>query len=237
MSWQFAFTGAYDKALVDYFSQFISPGTVVLDIGASLGLWTIPLAKVAWARGARVWAFEPSPANVAVIRRNVSLNELDSSVTVCNVGLGDRKESVTLVSTDYGVGNAVIALGNEPATEKFPRLTVPIDRLDDIALPARVSVVKVDIEGYEAAFLRGAAETIRRDRPIIFGEFSEYWLTRRGEDLRATIASLSLSDYRIDIIRATRRRPWSKPAVQLADVAPDGALPTNLLFRPAANEG
>ena len=49
-------------------------------------------------------------------------------------------------------------------------MKVALRRLDDIALDARISLIKVDIEGHEAAFLRGARQRIREDRPIVFAE-------------------------------------------------------------------
>src|SRR3982074_2120522 len=63
MSWATAFTGGWDAAVVGYMERFIAPDTLVLDVGASLGLWTVQLAKAAASRGAEGWAFAPDPAN------------------------------------------------------------------------------------------------------------------------------------------------------------------------------
>jgi FkbM family methyltransferase len=235
MSWATAFTGGWDAEVVRYLERFIAADTLVLDIGASIGLWTVQLAKAAAARGAEVWAFEPNPANTPWIRRNVALNALEDYTTVREFGLGDEAASLTLVSADYGVGNGAIALADRPGTDKFPRISVAIERLDDVDLPRPVSFIKIDTEGYEAAFLRGASRTIERDRPMVFGEFSTVWLERRGEDVRAPLAAL---DYDILALRLVRSRPWMAPDTVEAcpvDLASGEPIPSNLLLTPRSS--
>src|SRR5215467_13168081 len=53
----------YEKEERDAFCSLITPGTVVLDVGANLGLYTVLAAK----RGARVFAIEPDPRNAAML--------------------------------------------------------------------------------------------------------------------------------------------------------------------------
>jgi len=233
MAWAVAFTGVYDRAAVQQVAEFIKPGTVVLDVGASIGLWSVQLGKIAASRGATLWAFEPNPANVRWIRRNVDLNDLSATVTACEMGLGDRAEESMLVSAEYGVGNGAIALKQKQGTAKHPRIPITLRRLDDIDLPAPVSFIKVDVEGYEAAFLRGAAELIQRDRPVIFGEFATGWLERRGENLRASLADL---DYDVAALERTpAKRRWSSASVlqaQPVELDRHEPLPQNLLLLP-----
>jgi FkbM family methyltransferase len=199
----------------------------------------VPLARAAAAVGASVWAFEPSPHNTAWIRRNVELNGLAGTVTIRETGLGDRDAELTLVSGEYGVGNAALEIECKPLAthelrrpEKFPSVQVRVERLDDVDLPAPISVVKIDTEGFEAAFLRGGSERLARDRPVIFGEFSPYWLRQRGEELRPLLAD---SGYRAVSLVGVRSRRWRQIDTQLeqrVDLAGEGPLPGNLLLVP-----
>jgi FkbM family methyltransferase len=232
MAWIVAFTGLYEVAAVKHVSGFIRPQTVILDVGASLGLSTVQLGKIAASHDAKLWAFEPNPANAPWIMRNVALNGLSETVTVCEVGLGDRAESSTLVSAEYGVGNGWIALRDGEGTRKSSRVPVTLARLDDIDLPAPVSFIKLDTEGYDAAVLRGAAELIERDRPVIFGEFCPTWLERRGENLCAALVGL---DYDVTALARRRTRAWTTTdAIQPhpVDLASTEPLPDNLLLCP-----
>jgi FkbM family methyltransferase len=149
-------------------AEYIEPGTVALDVGASVGLWTVQLGKIAASRGALVWAFEPNPANTAWIRRNVALNDLSSTVTLREMGLGDTEESLILVGSEYGVGNGAIELDPQAGTEKHPRIPITLGRLDDVELPARVSFIKIDVEGYEAEALAGLSAPV----PALSFEFT-----------------------------------------------------------------
>jgi FkbM family methyltransferase len=225
MTWHVAFAGAYDLPFVREACRFVEPDSIVLDVGASLGLWTVQLAAYG-----EVWAFEPNPANIPWIRRNLELNGLSKRVRVCNFGLGDEAANATLVGTEYGVGNGLIAITDRPSTDKHPRVAVSLKPLDDVELPSRVSLIKVDVEGFEVAFLRGARETIERDRPVIFGEFAKGWIERRGEDLRAALFEL---DYEVSVVKVPAGRlTRSRTVVEPVDIT--GQLPVNLLLRPRA---
>jgi FkbM family methyltransferase len=238
MSWWVAFTGTYDPDIVARVAEFVQPDSLVLDVGASLGLWTVQLGKIAAARGARLWAFEPNPANTPWIERNVALNVLGDTVTANEFGLGDKAESSILVGVEYGVGNGTImparnAAGQAPpASEKHPRIPITLRRIDEIELPAPVSFIKLDVEGFEPAFMRGATELIERDRPVIFGEFAPRWLTARGEELGSVLAGL---DYDVDtLIQRRGKLGWRGTGLEIRPLDLEGPrrLHRNLLLRP-----
>lgn len=222
MTWRVAFEGSYDRPLVDLAAGYIRPDTLVLDVGASLGLWTVQLGGLARKRGAQVWAFEPNPDNVHWLERNVSLNELQTIVAVQPVGLGERDGIAHMLCEPGGVGNGSIANGQE-GTE------VAIKPLDSFQLPAPVSFIKLDVEGYESAVLRGARALIARDRPVVVGEFSEHWRRERGDDLRFVVDDLGYDAFALSL---SRSRPWrSEDTVSVSELL-DGPLPENLLLRP-----
>jgi 31-O-methyltransferase len=66
----------------------VSPGDVVLDIGANIGVFTLFVAK----QGAKVYAYEPMPPTFAVLQRNVEAHGLDGLVQTRNIGFSDRLE-------------------------------------------------------------------------------------------------------------------------------------------------
>lgn len=131
--------------------------TLILDIGAALGLWTVPLGRYARRAGAHVWAFEPHPNNLRWLRRNVEINGLADIVDVQEVALGDRAGKATMRIAEGGrgeVGNAfVTAEGDGDGT------TVTVTALDDLDLPRPVSVMKIDVEGFEISRSRATRGT------------------------------------------------------------------------------
>src|SRR5262245_19510293 len=66
----------------------VSPGDVILDVGANIGVFSLCAAT----QGARVYAFEPIPSTFAVLELNVRLHGLESVVKARNTGLSDRTE-------------------------------------------------------------------------------------------------------------------------------------------------
>jgi FkbM family methyltransferase len=228
ISWAVAFHGSYDAATRELLLPHIQPDTLVLDIGASLGLWTVALAGAAAVKGARVWAFEPHPTNHRWLHENIRLNRFASIVTVHETALGDAAGMVTMAAVGSNGGNAVIVEGSEPHG-----VFVPVATLDSMTLPARVSAIKIDVEGYEVRVLHGAMETIGRDRPIIFGEFNTVLLRERGDDLQTLLAGLRDIGYDVFAVEHLRTRPWlAADVTRLRPLAP-GLVAEDLLLRPA----
>jgi FkbM family methyltransferase len=234
MAWAIAFRGAYDPECQALVNQYIQPGTLVLDIGASLGLWTVPLGQQARAVGARVWAFEPHPNNHPWLHRNVTINDLTPTVTIHETALGDQVGTVVMNTGEAGHpgagGNTAVAVGLQAKGA-----CVPIAMLDSFSRDARVSVIKIDVEGYELHVLRGARQLMAKDRPVIFGEFNRIWLDERGEDLLSFLDEIRASGYEVLVVEQLRTRWWrATDRTQLRPLAAgDGA--ENLLLRPISS--
>jgi FkbM family methyltransferase len=85
-----------DEILVDnlYFQEgvSISPGDIVLDVGANFGAFAICAAK----QGAQVYAYEPIPATFELLKQNIQLHGLDKMVHLRNIGLSDQSEEKTM---------------------------------------------------------------------------------------------------------------------------------------------
>lgn len=61
MGWQVAATGYWDRHVISLVSEYIAEGTIVLDVGASLGLWTLPLGRVVKREMADYGVLSPIP--------------------------------------------------------------------------------------------------------------------------------------------------------------------------------
>ena len=143
-----------------------------LDIGANNGLYSILAAKT--RDDAAVLAFEPYRPVADILRSNLRANNLTGRVEVHEIALSDDGGTIPLYTPDPGHGlvetSASLEANFKPGSAQ---IMVERARLDDLAVPGRVAVMKVDIEGHEAAFFRGARCLIERDRPIIFAEMLE----------------------------------------------------------------
>lgn len=197
-SWKAAFTGSYDDEEIELLATYVQSGSFVIDVGASLGFYTVPLAKVARTSGSRLVAVEPVVANCATLRRNLDLNDLVETVSIAPVALGRESGEVLLHVETGGTGNASIVSGLE-STEvaRHDKVggtggteTAQVCPLDDLDLPSDYaalpcSLVKIDAEGYEMDILAGSSLFIADHRPVIFAEFSPEWLLTRGVPMSA----------------------------------------------------
>jgi FkbM family methyltransferase len=134
----------------------IRPGDVVLDIGSFLGTYAMAMAR--W--GARVFAFEPTPASARALRRHVQLNRLEDRVEVSEVALGAAEGAVTLHQHGEPYRNAVAA--HDPAGQQAGTVEVKMTTVDDFcrARQLRPTLIRMDVQGLEAEVLRGARETL-----------------------------------------------------------------------------
>jgi FkbM family methyltransferase len=170
------YNGAYDDDDIAFFKTCVSPDGVMLDIGANVGLITIPLGRYLLP-GGRLIAFEPVGANACALRENVTLNDLAGVVEVREHALGQSDGTLRMgreVGTGAGTGNAFAEASASGLAQPLDWTIVPLHRLDDV-LPSgavdRLDFIKMDVEGAELDVLRGARQTIERFRPIVYGEF------------------------------------------------------------------
>jgi FkbM family methyltransferase len=196
------YEGEYDGANMAALARLMRPGGTVLDVGAQVGLWTVPLACHARKVGARVVAFEPVPQNFDFLGRNVGLNELRDIVTLHNVALGDREgETEIALGWDFDdggvIGNAVIMEDAPAFAESQRHITVRRARFDDLWDGARIDAIKLDVEGRETEFLAGAQRMIVRDQPAIMMEICRGFYRDRGLDLEALLPASLPASYRV----------------------------------------
>lgn len=146
----------------------LDSGEVVYDVGANTGVYT--LAAAASRPDVRVVAFEPDPAVVEQLRRNVACNDFGDRVTVRAEGVGDETGTATFHRSSYGELGSFRA-GNAAAWTADVRETtaVPVVRLDDVDAPPP-DHLKIDVEGFGREALAGAERTIERHRPTVYFE-------------------------------------------------------------------
>jgi FkbM family methyltransferase len=190
-------TGDYEVEVLKFLRACLPGEGVALDVGANVGLVAVSLGMHAKKSQGRVIAFEPVPPNFNRLTENIAINGLTEHVQAHQVALGEAagEVEITMERTDgASTGNAVFTEGLNG--DKSYR--VKVARLDDLELNlARLDLVKADIEGTEIMFMRGAAATLSRFRPIIFGEFNQYWMTRFGHSSADIAEFVRTNGYRV----------------------------------------
>jgi FkbM family methyltransferase len=152
--------------------------TVVIDVGANLGLFTLG-ALTTWPT-ATLYSYEPHPSAFAALTRNLQPFGLRASATNCALADAER----TMHFSPGGPINASRSSGSHLINESHwkagaPAIEVPVSTLD-VQLQSRsfprVDFIKIDVEGFELDVLQGATNLIARDTPLIYLEFNAWTL-------------------------------------------------------------
>ncbi len=170
--------GVYEPQLIQAAFNLLKPGSVVVDVGASIGAFTLPICTAVGSTGT-VLAIEASPSIYPYLRGNVRANNLQN-VILENCAVADRdNQDVDFYEAPidhFGMGSLAPQFHDQP-------IRVPSATLDALLLKynlSHVDVVKVDVEGYEAAVFSGAQKLLSSKRaPTVFFEFADWAETRR----------------------------------------------------------
>ncbi|HSC28323.1 MAG TPA: FkbM family methyltransferase [Vicinamibacterales bacterium] len=163
----------YERGATELLLRVLQPGHVFVDVGANAGYFTV-LAALRVGDNGRVYAFEPNPAMCSRLRRHVEENAVASRVVVSEVALGALDESVDLYlscrSDNPGLSSvklieAAVARGDMRPDAKIPVAARTLDTWLADAVPLRIDLIKIDVEGAEMDVLAGMEQTIGRLRP------------------------------------------------------------------------
>lgn len=147
-----------DKFEIDHLDaalKFCASKRTAIDVGAHYGSWSRYLSR----QFGQVFSFEPIPATFECCKENLSGFE---NVTLEKAAVGDRIGQVSV-----GIGK----MYNHPGMETIVAFEgdTKMITLDSLGL-TEVDFIKIDVEGFELSVLKGAADLLVRDKPIIVFE-------------------------------------------------------------------
>jgi len=151
------------------------PGdAVIVDGGANIGFFTVPVAHRTQGRGTRIVSFEPQRQLFQALGGSLAINGY-RHVYLHNCGLGTNPGIAELPEVDYSIAQdfGTVSLSDETTVDEDGWMNdrvVDITSIDAMDLP-RLDFFKLDVEGYEIPALAGALDTIKRHRPWIWVEY------------------------------------------------------------------
>jgi FkbM family methyltransferase len=201
LEWHLWVYGSYEAHIARLFSYLVRPGDRCLDIGANIGLHTVRLAKLA-GPGGEVIAVEPDPQIARRATENIALNGLANARVIQAAASAAAGETVTLYrAADQNPNRARASLYPHGyltgAADEVQTITV------DEACPGPVALMKIDVEGHEAAVVAGAARSIERYSPAIVFEYAPELLADPAQCPFSRLLAAGYLMYRI----GSRRNP------------------------------
>lgn len=171
---------AWEKTILDMILSYYKHDTNMIDIGCNYGCHTLGVAneiKKKYSKG-KIYAFDPQPRIFKIFTENVSMNGLDNIVIGNECGLGNKEEEqIFRLPKNYDTNDnpGALSLLTSNSSLGFEDVRVKIRKLDDYKIQ-NVSLIKLDVEGFELEVLEGSKETIFQNKPIIF---IEMWGTNK----------------------------------------------------------
>ena len=163
----------WENEALRIWKEEVTNARIVIDVGAYLGVYSILAAKL----GAdKVIAIEPNPNSYKQLNRNLEVNSVSNLVDVYPVAVGATMESVSLITPRNRPFSSAAQIDNSPTNRKLDSWThmekVTMVTLDSILSNSvqKVSVIKIDAEGYERFVLEGAVQILRKSGPALIIE-------------------------------------------------------------------
>ena len=143
--------GYYEHEERELLPRLLRSDSTFVDIGANAGFYSLFAAKYIDGPKGRILAFEPNPVMFDRFTLNISFNGLESRIEALPIGLADREGEFDLSYDPRQLGGASMAVDEGPNHVKVPCRPL-LDVLREKEVSA-VSVLKIDVEGFEANIL------------------------------------------------------------------------------------
>lgn len=172
------YAGLHEFEGMSFALHALRPSSWFVDIGANVGMYTV---LAGGAAGSSCVAAEPVPATYESLCDNVRLNDLSNRVDCRNVGVGKEKGDLQFTETAKSGGNRVLQEA-APSSGTKVDVTALDTLLKEPTSSDDVLVIKIDVEGWEAAVLEGGKSVLSRSSPTALLVELNGWGERYGFD-------------------------------------------------------
>lgn len=182
------------------------PSSFILDIGANIGTFSIPVAKKLADKNIQIHAFEPQRIIFQQLNCNVFINQIENCYTH-NIALGSRVGTINLPKIDYcktkniGAVSLIQEIQAESAvsydsTQAEVVQVNTLDTLDTLDLSGDCSFIKIDVEGFESEVIEGSINFLQKNSfPSIL--FEEIPKGKFSDEINHSIAKRQIKVRRI----------------------------------------
>lgn len=216
--------GEYEKFDIDLVKAILPDNGQFVDVGGNVGYYSLSIAAHPSFRGS-VLAFEPLPKLWDLFNRSIIENGFEDRVSVRQLALADAAGELQLNDAEDTVNAGATRLVTNAADTRVGRMT-KVETLDHVIGGLRPDVMKVDIEGAEGLFLKGAQRTITAHKPSLLMEINRDMLAVLSKESPGAIHR-HLADLGYHV--------WTSQQNQLTQIVTPGELDLNFPMGAVAN--
>jgi FkbM family methyltransferase len=183
----------HEAGEVKFLESIAKEGMNVIDIGANIGITTVAIANRIGRRG-KLYSFEPTPEYFNVLKDNVFSNGLEN-VEVYELAVTDKVGRVPFYQK--GLSSGIVF---EEGAKKFEAPTTTMDRFLSEEKIGRIDLINMDCEGSELLVLKGAKETLSRNKVKIFCEIHHDFLKQLGQSVEDLVEYLQGLEFQVQSV-------------------------------------
>jgi len=189
--------GFWEMWVTEAMLRSVRRGSVVIDVGANLGYFTLLLADLTGPEG-RVLSFEPNPKLAALLDKSLQVNGFAGFTDFHRIALGAGESELRLEVQDSSPGGGRVLLpGTVRSTNTTSEVNVPVRRLDTIEHALAAEFIKIDVEGFEQQVWHGMTGILKQKKPLtIFMEFT----IQRYDDAAGFLAEVLAYGFSLGIV-------------------------------------
>lgn len=161
----------FEPEMTAVFKALIKPEMVVADVGGNIGMTALLFSDLA----KHVYAFEPGRSTFEIMKGNVAGVP---NIEPVNIGMGERRENQTLTFAKTNRSGGFVSNAIKVENQGHITEDVQIETLDNFFFDRqrRPDFIKMDVEGFEPAVLRGASALIAHKKPTVVLELNHFCL-------------------------------------------------------------
>ncbi|WP_375547534.1 FkbM family methyltransferase [Oceanicaulis alexandrii] len=209
IGWKIITTGSFEPEDIRYLKNTLEPGDTFLDIGANVGLFSLPAAKAVGPSG-HVFAFEPIKRNALMLQLSAELNGLANIISLVEHPASNESGLSVEIEIPGGDGSYAYMKGSDANLGKKRISTVTIDEILKNSVASKIRAMKIDIEGAELLALEGAHELLsdfERSPDIVMAELIPEYLSRFGHNLHDVESFFKKYNYEANFLSGNTLRP------------------------------
>lgn len=176
------------QSQVNFFAQFVTRGSLAIDIGGNVGDTTVPMALAAGKEGL-VLAFDPNPHVYKILEINAGLNKQNTNIVPLPYAITEQDGEFFYSSSEASFSNGGITeeqSSKHGAYQLKQKIKgVNLEKLLDAQYSnwiGKLTFIKIDTEGYDKEIIKSISSLLQRCKPVVVAEcFGELNAAERAE--------------------------------------------------------
>lgn len=180
----------HERREVKFLESIAKEGMNAIDVGGHIGITAVAIARTVCKRGC-VYSFEPVPEYFDILKKNLSANKLENAEAF-QLAVSDRVGTI-----DFYQKGSYSSITPQEGAKEFKVNTITIDSFLNHQKVERIDLINMDCQGSELLVLKGAKESLQKNKVRIFCEIHHDLLKHLGQSVQAVIQYLQKLGYEV----------------------------------------